>query len=102
MADPEAKETTPSSLPQIAPPLSKNALKRQLKRQRWEESKPERRAIKKAKLKQKKQAIKLTGEKPPTRRKFPIEGQENSGVRVVIDCGFDELMTDKVVPRRFD
>jgi tRNA (guanine9-N1)-methyltransferase len=77
--------------------LSKNALKRQLKRQRWEDSKDDRRAYKKAKLKEKKEASKATGDKKPARRK-PIEGQESSGIRVVIDCAFDELMTEKVDP----
>jgi tRNA (guanine9-N1)-methyltransferase len=78
------------------PPLSKNALKRQLKRQRWEDSKADRRAHKKAKLQQKKEIMKQEGIKPPTKKKTAVQGQEASGVRVVIDCGFDELMTDKV------
>jgi tRNA (guanine9-N1)-methyltransferase len=89
MAD---EETTTE---QEGPVLSKNALKRQLKRQRWEDSKEDRRAYKKAKLKEKKEASKLAGAKRPTRRK-PVEGQEDSGIRVVIDCEFDDLMTEKV------
>jgi hypothetical protein len=76
-------------------PLSKNALKRQLKRQRWEDGKEARKEYKKAKLKQKKEVLKANG-KPLPKKKVFVEGQNDSGVRVVIDCGFDELMTDKV------
>jgi tRNA (guanine9-N1)-methyltransferase len=79
------------------PPLSKNALKRQLKRQRWEDGKEERRAYKKAKLKQKKEDMKANGQLLPKRNKATVEGQEDSGFKVVIDCGFDELMSDKVL-----
>ena len=86
-------DTTPAEGTSV---LSKNALKRELKRQRWEDSKEDRRAYKKAKLKEKKEALKAAGQNRPTRRK-PIEGQESSGIRVVIDCEFDELMTEKVL-----
>ena len=79
------------------PPLSKNALKRQLKRKKWEDSKKERKALHKAKLKAKKEALKLRGERLPKKKRKTIEGQEESGVRVVIDCEFDDLMVDKVV-----
>src|SRR5271156_2968789 len=75
--------------------LSKNALKRQLKRKRWEESKSERRAHKKAKLKEKKETLKQTGQRL-RKRASKVYGQENSGVRVVIDCAFDDFMIDKV------
>ena len=84
--------------PEAVPPLSKNALKRQLKRQRWEDSKADRRAYKKAKLKEKKEIMKQSGQRLPKKRRPVVEGQENSGIRVVIDCSFDDLMIDKVFP----
>ena len=87
-------ETLQSSLNDS--PLSKNALKRQLKRQRWEDGKEARKEYKKAKLKQKKEELKANGKPLPKKSKVFVEGQNDSGVRVVIDCGFDELMTDKV------
>ena len=96
MAD---EKRNPSLVPQEksdAAPLSKNALKRQLKRQRWEESKDERRAHKKAKVKEKKEQLKLSGQYIPKKKKIAVPGQTSSGVRVVVDCGFDDLMTDKV------
>jgi hypothetical protein len=88
-----SKET--STVEGTEPLLSKNALKRQLKRKRWEESKPERRAHKKAKLKEKKETLKQSGQK--LRKRAPkVDGQENSGIRVVIDCAFDDFMIEKV------
>src|SRR5215471_5893758 len=86
------------NIAEALPPLSKNALKRQLKRQRWEDSKADRRAYKKAKLKEKKEIIKQSGQRLPKKGKPVVEGQENSGIRVVIDCSFDDLMIDKVFP----
>ena len=94
-----AEETEEAvNTPEPGPPLSKNALKRQLKRQRWEDSKADRRAYKKAKLKEKKEIMKLSGQRLPKKGKPVIEGQENSGIRVVIDCSFDDLMIEKVFP----
>ena len=87
---------SPSSESQKDPPLSKNALKRQLKRQRWEESREERRAIKRAKIKQKKEKMKLNGQAQTKRRKPSLKDQEQSGIRVVLDCSFDNLMNEKV------
>ena len=98
MTEPEEQSKSPSGVRNAAPQLSKKAIKRQLKRQRWEESKDERRAHKKAKLKQKKEALKASGQKLPRKGKPVIGSQESSGIRVVIDCAFDELMTDKVIP----
>lgn len=85
---------------EVVPPLSKNALKRQLKRERWEDTKADRRAQKKAKLKAKKETLRLSGQKLPRKGKPIVEGQENSGIRVVIDCEFDDLMTEKVLVLR--
>ena len=95
MADDNEGELS-TNIQDVIPPLSKNAIKRQLKRQRWEDSKADRRAYKKAKLKEKKESLKLSGQKLPKKDKPVIRGQENTGIRVVIDCGFDELMTEKV------
>lgn len=95
MAEP-AEE--PGKTPEAVPPLSKNAQKRQLKRQRWEDSKADRRAYKKAKLKEKKEIMKQSGQRLPKKGRPVVEGQENSGIRVVIDCSFDDLMIDKVFP----
>jgi len=84
-------------------PLSKNALKRQLKRQRWEESKADRRAVKRAKLKERKEKQKVSGDYVPQTNRVAVQGQQASGVRVVVDCAFDDLMTDKVsspIPRK--
>src|SRR5579859_4524627 len=82
-------------------PLSKNALKRALKRKRWEETKDSRKALKKAKLKDKKEKMKVAGQ-PLKKRKLVVEGQVESGIKVVIDCSFDDLMTDKVFPPEVD
>ena len=93
---PEAEPPVPASTAQLEePPLSKSALKRALKRKRWEESKDTRKAAKKAKLKEKKEKMKIAGQ-PLKRRKLVVEGQEESGIKVVVDCSFDHLMTDKV------
>ena len=85
----------PSAVQKTEPPLSKNALKRQLKRKRWEESKSERLAHKKAKLKEKKEILKQSGQKL-RKRATKVYGQENSGIRVVVDCAFDDFMIEKV------
>lgn len=88
---------SPTNAQEVIPPLSKNAIKRQLKRQRWEDSKADRQAYKKAKIKEKKESLKLSGQKLPKKDKPVIRGQENTGIRVVVDCGFDDLMTEKVI-----
>jgi len=82
-------------------PLSKNALKRQLKHQRWEESKADRRAVKRAKLKERKEKQKARGDYVPRKNRMAVQGQLASGLRVVVDCAFDDLMTDKVLSRPF-
>lgn len=99
MAEDESPSQKTPDIQGAEPPVSKNALKRELKRKRWEESKPERRAIKKAKLRQKKETLKQSGQKL-NKRPPKVKGQENSGVRVVIDCAFDDYMIEKVRHRR--
>jgi tRNA (guanine9-N1)-methyltransferase len=96
--EPQTETSAPASSAQPEdPPLSKNAFKRALKRKRWEEAKDDRKALKKAKLKEKKEKLKLAGQ-PLKRRKVMVKGQEESGLRVVVDCSFDHLMNDKVFP----
>ena len=95
MRESESRLKDTSDVQDAEPPLSKNALKRQLKRKRWEESKPERRAHKKAKLKEKQESLKQSGQKL-RKRPAKVVGQEKSGVRVVIDCAFDDYMIEKV------
>jgi tRNA (guanine9-N1)-methyltransferase len=96
MAEPADGLETSQNTQLAVPSRSKNELKRQLKRQRWEDSKDDRRAYKKAKLKEKKERRKLSGQLPSKKGKPVVKGQESSGIRVVIDCAFDALMTDKV------
>jgi tRNA (guanine9-N1)-methyltransferase len=91
MTEPTNAEKAPSENS-----LSKNAWKRQLKRRLWEESREERRAVKRAKLKRKKEEMRLAGLPLPKKRKSNRTQQEESEIRVVLDCSFDSLMNDKV------
>jgi len=94
-ASPITQSETISQTPQ----LSKNAQKRALKQEKWESLRDARREKRKEKLKEKKTKLRLAGERLPPRKKPPVEGQENSGVKVVIDCAFDDWMIDKVRPQ---
>src|SRR5271163_3000375 len=96
MEDHDKHEELSPSHPESELPLSKNAQKRLLKRQRWEDGKAERRAHKKYKLKEKKEALKLTGQRLPRKVKAVVPDQETSGIRVVVDCAFDNMMSEKV------
>lgn len=97
-------------------PLSKKALKRKLKAERFQASKLERRAREKAAKKEKKQARKErmengeqnsadeeAEEREKKRRKIrKVDKEEGSrkgevfNARVVVDLGFDEMMSEKV------
>ena len=81
--------------------LSKRAQKRELKRQIWEETREQRKAIKKEKLRNKKSELKRiaaeTGQPVTKKQRSSLEERVNVGVNVVIDCDFDALMTDKEI-----
>jgi len=94
-----ASPITQSESVSQTPQLSKNAQKRALKQEKWESLRDARREKRKEKLKEKKTKLRLAGERLPPRKKPPVEGQENSRVKVVIDCAFDDWMIDKVRPQ---
>ncbi|KAL1923774.1 uncharacterized protein VTP21DRAFT_8754 [Calcarisporiella thermophila] len=82
-----------------SPPLSKNALKRLRKQQEREAKKEEwKRQLKekdREKKRKKREAI-AAGLIPPPQKK-PRIVQSPSSMRVVIDCSFDELMSEKEI-----
>ena len=87
--------------------MSKNAHKRLLKQQAFDAAKPARRAkeraLRKEKTAEKRKLIELgLLEKPVTKQAAFAElgGRRPFGARVVIDCSFDELMTEKVRQKR--
>ena len=97
ITSPATASTSQTQSPPKAPEMSKNAQKRALKREKWESLRDARREKRKEKLKEKKIKLKEAGERLPPRKKPPVEGQENSGVKVVIDCAFDDWMNDKEI-----
>ncbi|KAI9894141.1 MAG: tRNA (guanine(9)-N(1))-methyltransferase [Vezdaea aestivalis] len=105
---------TITSLPVVASdpsplPLSKNQLKKQLKAQKWEASRSDRKKLRKERSKarrarvrqslssQDKNAIPARGR----RKAAALEEQDSpkaeawKDLRIVLDCGFEELMTDR-------
>lgn len=88
--------------PASDPPLSKNALKKKLKKEAWEASRPERQAQSRERRKRQRenQRAKKAEQKadpsshpgPPPRVKRRIFGAD-----VVIDCAFDEGMTEREI-----
>lgn len=91
--------------PQIPEGMSKNAWKKLQKHQRWEEEKEEyrlkRRDKKKAARvrKQERKATGITDEDnyhQQAKRALP-QKQEQSGVKIIMDCEFDELMSEKEI-----
>lgn len=96
----------PASAPQApqSQPLSKNAQKKLAKAARIAEQKKERRAYEKEKKKEKKRELaakraagELDGEELP-RKKARVEGPRTPfQARIVVDLGFDDLMTENEV-----
>ncbi|GAA5845134.1 hypothetical protein JCM11251_008006 [Rhodosporidiobolus azoricus] len=84
------------------PALSKSALKRQRKDEAFKAAKLQRRAHEKEKRKAKAaETRRLVAEglmeKPASKKKKVVGRQSPYGARVVVDMGFDELMTEKEV-----
>lgn len=96
--------TTEPLDPTLPPPLSKKGAKKLAKQIAWDAGKGERKLKEKAKVAQKKierkQAIADGTLEPVISKKHQrvLEGTQvvKSGVRIVLDMGFDELMSDKV------
>lgn len=91
--------------PQIPEGMSKNAWKKLQKQQRWEEEKEEyrlKRRDKKKAARVRKQERKATGfidddnYHQQAKRALP-QKQKDSGVKIIMDCEFDELMTEKEI-----
>ncbi|KAG2349215.1 hypothetical protein BDR05DRAFT_956601 [Suillus weaverae] len=79
-------------------PLSKNAQKRAAKAARLQEQKVERRAREKEAKKRKRRERAQAGDaEPRKRRKMGGFHQTSFAAQVVIDLGFDDMMTDKEV-----
>ncbi|KAG2156368.1 guanine-1-methyltransferase-domain-containing protein [Suillus clintonianus] len=79
-------------------PLSKNAQKRVAKAARLQEQKVERRAREKEAKKRKRRERAQAGDaEPRKRRKMGGLDQTSFAAQVVIDLGFDDMMTDKEV-----
>lgn len=76
--------------------LSKRSIKRRLKKKKWEETKEERRKYKKERDKIKRlEKRKIQKETDASTIKLRKD-QVPSDIKVIIDCGFDDKMIDKV------
>ncbi|KAG1768674.1 guanine-1-methyltransferase-domain-containing protein [Suillus occidentalis] len=95
MEQPQAEENSITSQPL---PLSKKAQKRAAKAARLQEQKAERRAREKEAKKCKRRERAQAGDaEPRKRRKMGGFDQTSFAAQVVIDLGFDNMMTDKEV-----
>lgn len=76
--------------------LSKNAQKKLLKAQRLEELKPAKRKAERERRKVRRAEAKQAGLPVPPRLRAPPAGRSKVKATLVIDLGFDNLMTEKV------
>ncbi|GAA6008074.1 hypothetical protein JCM10207_007018 [Rhodosporidiobolus poonsookiae] len=99
----DALVTAPSASTASTPPLSKSALKRQRKAEAMQAQKVARRAHEKEKRKAKTAEVRrlvaegLMERPAPSKRKKVAGKQAPHGARIVVDMGFDDLMTDKEI-----
>lgn len=91
--------------PVIPEGMSKSAWKKLQKRNRWEESKEEYREMKKEKRKEARarkverraQGLEDTDQSHQAQKRKIPQHQQETGVNVLIDCEFDDLMSEKEV-----
>lgn len=77
--------------------MSKKQLRRQKYKQKWEEKKLIKRAAERIRKKEKRAALKETGDLSKLRRRkdFRTMAQSNSKQRIALDMSFDDLMIEK-------
>uniref|UniRef100_A0A8R1HI22 tRNA (guanine(9)-N(1))-methyltransferase n=1 Tax=Caenorhabditis japonica TaxID=281687 RepID=A0A8R1HI22_CAEJA len=77
--------------------MSKKQLRRQKYKVKWEEKKLAKRAVERARKKEKRAALKESGDlsKLRKRKDFRKMSQSNSKQRIVLDMSFDDLMIEK-------
>ncbi|EPX70716.1 tRNA m(1)G methyltransferase Trm10 [Schizosaccharomyces octosporus yFS286] len=95
------KEPVVEQRQEESPKLSKSAIKKLRRQQEWEAGREKRAEIRREKKKQKKEERKRkieAGEKVPSQKKKIREGKViPSDMRIVLDCGFDDLMNEKEI-----
>ena len=102
-------EQAPNEINNLTQPLSKKQLKRMKRQEEWEAKKKELRKQRKERIKEKKkQNANKSDNKPQTasenevhktreeRTKELIEKSQN-GIKIIIDCDFEDLMNDKSI-----
>ncbi|OAD03540.1 hypothetical protein MUCCIDRAFT_163101 [Mucor lusitanicus CBS 277.49] len=80
--------------------LSKRAIKRLLRDEQWDANKEERKAtlrekVRVKRLEKRRQMREGIIERPPTKKKLAYLS-EMTNVGLIVDCGFGDLMTEKV------
>lgn len=91
--------------PEIPDGISKNAWKKMQKRKRWEDLKEvwkvkrreKKLAARRRKAEEKKNIIDERSDEQAQRKKPLPQSQETTNVEVVMDCDFDDLMSDKEI-----